>query len=100
MGRVTHLERFGVGARIENRGFNHKSPQVLTRITFDGMQLVGMRMAFSVEPKAVVESDRVDYERVAIPSADGIAVPTRPPVGFRRMRAAVDADLAVTVDVG
>ena len=100
-GGITDPERLGVGARIDNRGFNHKSPQILPRVTFEGVQLVGMRMAFfASNQNRSLRSTSVDYQRVAVPSTDGIAVPARPSVGFGRVLTAVDEDLTVAVNVG
>src|SRR5215467_8886036 len=63
------------------------------------MQLISVRMAFRVEPKSVVEPGGVHHQRVAVPGAYGIAVPTRPSVGFRRVRTPVDKDLAIAVNI-
>lgn len=44
--------------------------------TLDQMQLIAMLMAGCIEPGAVVEPDRIDYQGVAFPVANGVAKPS------------------------
>jgi hypothetical protein len=41
----------------------------------DQMQLIAVLMAGGIEPSAIVQADRIDDQRVAIPVADGISEP-------------------------
>src|SRR4029453_15735233 len=90
-------ERFRVPARIGDGHLVEELAELRTTITFDGVQLLGVRVAGKVEPELVVEADRVDDERVAFESSDRVAVPRR--IGICRMRTAVHEDLPVAVDV-
>ena len=57
-----------------------------------------MRVAGEIEPELVVIADRIHHQRVAVPGADGIAIPGG--IGIGGMLAAVHEDLAEAVDVG
>src|SRR5262245_5794490 len=54
-------------------------------------------MTGEVEPESVVEADRVHDQRVAFPPGDGVTIPGW--IRIVRMRATVEEDLAVAVDV-
>src|SRR5487761_740319 len=97
MSGESNLERPGVSSRIVDGDFVYQGPEIFSGIALDGMKLLGMRMAFEIEPELVVESHCVDYQRVAVPASDGVPVPGRVRIGG--MLAPVHEDLPVAVDV-
>src|ERR1700734_3661264 len=50
-------ERLGIIAGMDDRDFILESSQILARVTLDGVQLLGMRMATEIEPELVIEPD-------------------------------------------
>src|SRR5437764_1230339 len=72
-------ERLG----IVHDHFVRDVPEVRARETLNEVQLIAVRVADRVEPRLVVEVDRVDDERVAFPMADRIAEPRRDAVSVR-----------------
>src|SRR5580692_13076674 len=67
---------FGVGVRVFYRHLIVQRRFVCTLDALHSMQGLCVRMAILIEPTAVVESDRVDHQRVTFPTTDGIAEPT------------------------
>src|SRR6266850_5989947 len=92
-----HLERLGVCAGIINRDFIDQIAKILSRIPFNRVQLLGVRMAAEIEPELVIESDRIDDESVSLEVSNRMAVPGR--VEIFRMLTLVQKDLAIAVDV-
>jgi len=66
--------RRGVGAGVVNRDLVFDRIRVGASETLDEMKLVGRGEAVAVEPEALVETDRVDDERIAFPMADRMPV--------------------------
>jgi len=102
------LEQFGVGDEL--RAQCHREGRLEHAGVVDGLrdlevaearapdalrdaQLLGVRRAREIEPGAVLEPERLDDERVALPAADGIAHEAR--VRVFRQRAPVEEDLPV-----
>src|SRR4051812_46731048 len=56
-----------------------------------------MRQALAVEPGFIIEADRINDKRVAVPFCNGIAHPQR--FEILRMASAVKKELAITMDV-
>src|SRR5262245_1915779 len=92
-----HGERLRIGAGIGDRGHDLELAELGARIALDGLELLRVRMADEVEPEEVVEPDRLDDERVALPVADRVAVPRR--LFVVGMPAAIHEDLPEAVDV-
>jgi hypothetical protein len=66
--------RRGVGAGIVNRDLVFDRIRIGASETLAEMKLVGRGEAIAVEPEALVETDRVDDERIAFPMADRMPV--------------------------
>src|SRR5262245_59826866 len=71
------LYRFRVRAGIIEREVVDERPEIRAREPLDGVELLRVRRAATVEPELVVVADRVDDERVAFPTTDGVAIPAR-----------------------
>src|SRR5215471_2692287 len=54
-----------------------------------------MRKTVVIEPTSIVEASGFDYERVAVPCADGVSEPGG--IGIRGMTASVSEDLPVMI---
>src|SRR4051812_49421766 len=69
--------RHGEGARIIDRESNVDALTAIDEsVALDDMHLFGMRRAEAVERALIVQSDRIDDERVAVLiMADGFALP-------------------------
>src|SRR5207237_9570814 len=89
--------RLGVRARIIHGHFESEVAFIDARPALDDVQLLRVRIAPVVEPRLVVEADRVDDERVTLPSADRVAPPRR--IALIRMLPSVHAELPERVDV-
>src|SRR5262245_35076367 len=81
------LHRLRVGAGIVEREVVDERPEVRAREPLDGVELLRVRGTAAVEPELVVVADGIDDERVALPTADRVAVPARKQVV--RMLAAI-----------
>src|SRR5437016_272706 len=92
-----HLEWLGVCTGIINRDFIDQSTEILSRVAFDRVQLLRVRMTAEIEPELVIESDRIDDQSVSFEVPDRMAVPRR--VEIIRMFALVQKDLAIAVNV-
>src|ERR1039457_901652 len=60
-------ERFGQSFLVLDRDLNIQVTQVRPRIAFGHVHRSAMRFAGGIEPGLIVEADRVDYQRIAIP---------------------------------
>src|SRR5262245_5782828 len=76
-----HLPWLGVRAGIVDRDFEFQVAQIDPPEALNHMKLFGLRAA-AVEPAPVVEADRIDYQRVLLPSADRMALPARLEIGW------------------
>ena len=92
-----HRERLCVRAGVDDRRLDLHRAQVESRVALDRMQLLRVRMSGKIEPEALVESDRIDDQRVSIPATDRMPIPGR--VQILPVVTPVDEDLAVTMDV-
>src|SRR5438309_3833441 len=92
-----HRERPGISTGIVNGDLVVQMRRIGTTVALDDMQLLGMRVADSIKPKLVVESDRVYDQRVSLPCTSRIAVPGG--VQVLGMAAAVHEDLPVGMHV-
>src|SRR6185436_4976173 len=90
---------FRVRAGIVDRGFIHQCPQVRAGDAFGEMQLFGVRKR-SRKPLLLVESDRIDDERLAVPPANRMAEERRAQILTRWMGASVHIDDAPRVRSG
>src|SRR2546427_536625 len=91
------LKRSGIRPGIIDSNLVDQRSHVLSRPAFDGVKLFRMRVAAKIEPELVIESDRVDHQRVAFPSPDRMSIPRR--VRILWMLPAIHEDLAVAVNV-
>src|SRR5215471_106909 len=66
-------------------------------VVFDHVQFFAVRHALSIQPGLVVEPDRIDDKRIALPPGDGISHPQR--LEIFRMSAAVEKELPVAVNI-
>src|SRR6266516_650435 len=96
-GGKSQLEGPGIIARIVDGDFVDQGTEVFSSPALGGVQLLRVRVSAEIEPKFVVESDRIDYQRVAFPVSDGVPVPGR--IDILGMLAAVHEDLPVAMDV-
>ncbi len=71
--RVASAPRSRVGFRIVDGRFVLQRVVVGPRDVFDDVERVGVREAGASEPELLIEADRVDDERVAVPLAGRIA---------------------------
>src|SRR5690348_8333678 len=85
-------ERPGVRSGIGNRDLFSEDSEFGTRVAFDRMELLSVRMPDEIEPEPVVEPDGVNDQRVLVPPASRVAVPGWIRIG--RMRTSVHEDLA------
>ena len=67
-------ERVCVGAGVVYGDLFGERAEVGPRVALYRVEALGVGMAFEIEPGAVVEADRIDYERVLVPAAGGISV--------------------------
>src|SRR4030095_15816030 len=97
--RVPELNGEGlrIGARIGDGGHDLELAELGARIPLDGLELLRVRMADEVEPEEIVEPDRLDDERVALPVTDRVAVPRG--LLVVGMLAAIHEDLPEAMDV-
>lgn len=65
--RLDLANRFRVGLRIVNRDLNVHVPEIAAAETLRQLHDITMRVAEPVQPGFVVETDRFDDQRVAIP---------------------------------
>src|SRR5262245_2708417 len=91
----TSLEcvRSGEGFGILQRALHLDMPEFGTAVPLDDMQLIAVRRALTAEPGFVVESDRVDHQRVAIPFRNGVTHPER--VHILRMNTPIEKQLSI-----
>src|ERR1700681_2859030 len=68
-------ERPGVSARIVDSDIEIQMTEIGSAVAFDHVQFFGVGMGREIEPELVVEAHRIDYQRVAFPLSDGVAVP-------------------------
>src|ERR1019366_5787176 len=61
---------FCVSSRIIDRELNFQVPQIGAAKTFHNVHLFRVRMTLSRDPRAVVETGRIDHERVSLPMPD------------------------------
>src|SRR5262249_43330571 len=92
-----HRERLRVVHRIVDRRLDGQRTQVRTRVAFNRVQLLAVRVTAEVEPELVVEANGIDDQRLALVVADRVTVPRR--IRIVGVFAAVDEDLPVAVDV-
>src|SRR6185437_6871500 len=64
-----------VRAGIIERGFVLELIEIRARDVLDEMRLGGVGDPFAREPETLVEPNRVDHERVALPVTDRVSVP-------------------------
>src|SRR5688500_14428929 len=95
--RELHGEWFRIRSRILDRGRDLELAEPRARVALDGSQLRRVWMAGEVEPEKLVEPDRLDHERVALPMPDRVAVPRHFEVVG--VLASVHEDLAIAVNV-
>src|SRR5580765_2871865 len=69
--------RFPKRTLIVERDLDLEMPEVGTPHALGDVQLVAVRLAVEIQPAAIVKSDRVDDERVAVPGADRVTEPVR-----------------------
>src|ERR1700761_626799 len=72
---LRYLPGLGVHAGIVDGDHQFEMPEVGTGIALDDVQPVRGWMAREIEPGLAVESDSIDDQFVALPMADGVAVP-------------------------
>src|ERR1700730_5789566 len=65
----------GIRFRIVNRNVNDQSVVLGASDAFYYMELIGVWKASAVKPRLVIESYRIDHQRVALPPSDRIAHP-------------------------
>src|SRR6202030_2182065 len=70
-------EWLGVHRGIVNRDLNLHVSEVAAMESLGHTHRFAMGMAESIQPASIIESRRVDDQRIAIPLADGVPQPTR-----------------------
>src|SRR5579872_4948634 len=90
-------ERPGVSGGIVDGDIKIQMIQIGSAVAFGHVQFFSVGMGGEIEPELVVEAYGIDYQGVAFPLSDGVAVPSR--FGVWRMAAAIHKNLPVTVDV-
>jgi len=66
----SHFPRPRVSAGIVDRDLDLHVPEIGTAVALDDVRFLRLRTAGQVLPHAVVETDGVDHQCVALPSAD------------------------------
>jgi hypothetical protein len=95
---IAHLERFLERAGVVVSDFHFQMPQVRPSESLRDVQLLGLRNVLGettsgyAEPAEIVEANRVDHQRVAVPVPDGVSHPGR--VELLGMLAAVEINQA------
>src|SRR5215510_7726355 len=89
--------RLRVRAGIVKGEVVNERPEVGARESLDGVELLRVRCPAAVEPELVVVADRVDDQRVAFPTTDGVAIPAREQILW--MLAAIHVDDAMRARV-
>ncbi len=84
----------GVGARIVDGHFIAQRHQIGARDFLDDVEQVGMRITVRVEPGSLIETDRVDDERVFVPMTNRMSHPRRRQRIALRMGTAIHEHLA------
>src|SRR5262252_5698968 len=64
-------------ARIVERDLDLEMTEIGTPQPLDDVKLVAVGLAAETEPAAIAKSDRVDDERIAVPSTNLVAEPIR-----------------------
>src|SRR5689334_18751865 len=92
-----HGEGLRIRAGVGDSGLDLELAELGARIALDGLELFRVRMAHKIEPEKIVEPDRLDHQRVALPVTDRVAVPRG--LFVVGMLAAIHEDLPETMDV-
>src|SRR5579863_7496383 len=66
---------FGVRFGVVDSDLHGHVPEVAALEALGGMEGVGVGMAIVIQPALVVETARLDDERIALPAADRVAEP-------------------------
>src|SRR5262245_23177719 len=88
---------FGESLGVIEGDFDLKMAQVRTAVSLGDVQLFAMRHALAVQPRLVIEPDRVDDQNVAFPFRDRVAHPER--LQIYGVPAAVQEQLPLAVHI-
>ena len=92
-----HREWLGVGSGIVDCDCVYQRSVLWTRVALDRVQFFSVGVPAEIEPEPVIEPDRIDYQRVPLPTADRMSVPGR--IRILWMGAPIQKDLPVAVNV-
>src|SRR6516165_4174216 len=76
-GTLIHRPWLGVSLRIVEGNRHIHASEVAPPVALDSVQRVAMWTPRVIHPRFVVDSNRVHYERIAVPLADGVPQPRR-----------------------